>query len=460
MSLNPDQFVRDLGRLYPRADFLIAYSGGLDSTVLIHLCSRGSDSESRKRFQAVHVDHGLQPQSGQWAAQCMAACAEFDLGCRVVALDRFELAGRSLEEAARTARYAALVRFMTENTVLMTAQHRDDQAETILLQLLRGSGLRGLSGMPEAAAFGPGVLLRPLLHYSRLSIRAYADHHALRWIDDPSNLDTVHDRNYLRQEVIPKIKKRWPAMDKTLARSGRHCATAQNSIDAWIEPRYRSIANRNRNTVLISKLIKFDESEQQLILRHWIRCAGFRSPSAVKLLQIIREVVRAASDRVPKVQWDRTEIRRYRDELYLFRSPQSFDRDQVIAWNLRDPLAVPGLDGQIECHWAEPADEKPAFPAKRVSVRFRKGGEICRLPGRQGTRSLKKVLQELTVPPWERNRIPLIYLEEELAAIADFALCEPFQKLGIEIRWNRRRPRIDHNYTGRCGPSTIVQEPN
>jgi tRNA(Ile)-lysidine synthase len=428
----PDSFFHDLNRSFPGADFLIAYSGGLDSSVLLDLCALGAGKEKRKRLVAVHVDHGLHPKSGQWAVHCERTCTGLGVGCRVLTPDLTVKPGRSLEETAREARYDALLQLMTGASVVLTAQHRDDQAETILLQLLRGGGLIGLSGMPESIAFGPGVLHRPLLRFPRRSIQAYADQHALQWIDDPSNVDTAHDRNYLRHEIIPRIKQRWRGMDKTLARSGKHCAAAQQIIDSQVGPWFESVIEKSRNTIVISRLRAFEEVQIRLILRHWIRQSGFRNPSEVNLERILSEAITAGPDRFPRIQWQEAEVRRYRGELYLSGPLGTFDSGRVIRWSVRKPLAIADLGGALECRLSDPGSD---FPIEEVTVRFRKGGESCRLSGRQGARGLKKVFQELAVPPWERDRIPLIYLGDDLAAIGDRLVCEPFQRLGLQIHW-------------------------
>lgn len=435
MTLRPERFFDDLNRLFPEADFLIAYSGGLDSSVLLHLCVSGAGNENRARFLAVHLNHGLHPQSGRWAEFCQAACARLNIDFRMLTLDIDARPGQSLEEAARSARYTALLRLMSEKTVLLTAQHRDDQAETILLQLLRGGGLRGLSGMPGSIAFGPGILHRPLLDFSKNSIRSYAAGHELDWIEDPSNADTTPDRNYLRHVVIPRIRERWSGMAKTLARSGTHCAEAEKIIDSQVESWFGSVVNLDRNTIGIIGLREFNETQKRLILRHWIRRSGFRSPSLAVLQRILDEGITASPDRSPKVQWPEAEVRRYRDELHLMRPLSRFDRNQVIEWSLSYPLSVPDLGGTLECH-CRAGDS--ALPVQKVSVRFRNGGESCRLPGRKGSRSLKDIFRELRVPPWERDRTPLIYVEEKLAAIGDRVICEPFAGSGIEIHWVRQ----------------------
>ncbi|MGR9106117.1 MAG: tRNA lysidine(34) synthetase TilS [Gammaproteobacteria bacterium] len=434
MALDPKRFFQDLDRLFPEADFLIALSGGLDSSVLLDLCAQGAGAQNRHRFLALHVNHGLHADSAEWARHCLATCAASAINARVVTLEAFAKPGRSLEDAARTARYEALRQFMGEHTVLLTAHHRDDQVETILFQLLRGGGLPGLSGMPESIRFEPGILHRPLLEISRAAIQVYAHARALNWVEDPSNADSRHDRNYLRHQVIPMLRQRWPGLDKTVSRAGRHCAEAQQILDAQVAHWFDSLVDRKRNTIRISQLQGFDAPRQKLILRHWIRLSGSRSPSEAKLQEIILEATGAAPDRIPKIGWDGVEVRRYRDELYLLKAVRDFDRSQVIPWVLGERAAIPGLGGALECRCRVAA--KPVS-RPRFSVRFRRGGESCLLSGGRGRHSLKKIFQELAIPPWERDRIPLVYSDEELAAVGDMLVCEPFRTLGLEVRWIR-----------------------
>ena len=202
----------------------VAYSGGVDSHVLLHFCA--SIKLLKDKITAVYVHHGLQAEAESWAKHCEKTAEGLGVDFLVLRVNAYAKSGESPEEAARNARYAALKSLMDADDMLLLAQHREDQLETVLLQLFRGSGLRGLSGMPERMAFGQGVMLRPLLNIPKQAINDYAQAHQLSWVEDPSNQSNDYDRNFLRNAVVPLLKQRWPAIDKTVSRSAKHCADA------------------------------------------------------------------------------------------------------------------------------------------------------------------------------------------------------------------------------------------
>ena len=420
--------------------YLIAYSGGLDSQVLLHLCSACKLIDPKFEFAVVHVNHGLQRDADSWARDCADKCRSLGLPMQVLTVNAAPGKGQSPEEAARIARYDALKSLVCDNTVLLTAQHRDDQAETILLQLLRGGGLAGLSGMPALTSFGQGMLYRPLLFYPRDVLERYAKRYKLDWIEDPSNLDESFDRNFLRRQVIPMLRSRWPAMSKTIARSGKHCAEAQSVLDATIQDWLESVVHPSRNSLQISELLRSDKTIQRLLLRHWIKGRGYRNPSDVILNRIIEEVLPAAADKCPCVAWKEAEVRRYRNELFLTAPIDNFDQAQVLFWDGLQPLALSSGNGCLEAI----SDASSGIPVvvwndSTIEVRFYQGGESCLLPGRSGHHRLKKLFQEYGVPPWVRKRIPLVYIDGNLAAVGDLFACEPFTKKGehgsIRLRW-------------------------
>ena len=224
-SQRSDPFVPVLNRLPPAPAYWVAYSGGIDSHVLLHLLA-GWRARLPGVLGAVHVNHQLQQQSGDWELHCRAVCEELGLGFQALQVAARPRRGESPEAAARSARYRGLSEWLPPGAVLVTAQHLDDQAETLLLQLLRGSGVHGLAAMPAMTVLGAGLHQRPLLGVTRAQLRRYAESHRLDWIDDPSNTDTAFDRNYLRHEIMPRLKARWPAAGATLSRSAAHCAEA------------------------------------------------------------------------------------------------------------------------------------------------------------------------------------------------------------------------------------------
>jgi tRNA(Ile)-lysidine synthase len=439
VKLSTDSFRSVLAQFPTTSRYLIAYSGGLDSSVLLDLCAGLRARESFPRLTAVHVNHGLHEEAGQWVSHCVEVCCSLHVPCQVLQVDAGPKPDESPEEAARRARYEALRQVVGEGEILLTAQHRDDQAETILLQLFRGAGLAGLSGMGAVAPFGKGLLVRPFLDCSRQSLQQYAAAHRLRWIEDSSNEEIAYDRNFLRHEVMPVLKKRWSGIAKTVQRSGRHCAEAQMLLTRAARDLYASTKHSRRNTLLISKLLSYDEATRRLIIREWIRTHGKRSPSATVMCRIVTEAVSAGEDKSPRVCWKEGEIRRFRNELYCFSEMEPFDPHADYDWDGHGRLMLPG-SGRLESFRSTGQGiAARLWNSGRITVRFRTGGERCRLPGRRGRHTLKKLFQEQAVPPWVRERMPLVYIDDELAAVGDLRVCEPFQggptEQCVGLRW-------------------------
>jgi tRNA(Ile)-lysidine synthase len=419
----------------------IAYSGGLDSRVLLHLCTELKGQPGTPEFIAVHVHHGLQAAADFWAEHCRKTCLEQGIAFRLLRVDARPGPGQSPEEAARTARYSALRSLLSHGEILLTAQHRDDQAETLLLQLMRGAGLAGLSAMPESAVFGPGLLVRPLLEFSRKELQAYAEAHGLQWIEDPSNRDLSFDRNFIRHRVLPLLAERWPAAPETLSRSAKHCAEARETLAALARDLLKAALNPDRNTLSIERLNSYSEPDRRLVLREWLKAGGFRMPSARVLEQVLKEALTARSDRNPAVRWSEGAIRRYRDELYLLPPARPFDASAVIAWDGTLPLWLPDENGELAAEVTDGIGIDPeAWRKGSITVRYRQGGEILRLLGRDGAHELKKLFQEAGIPPWVRERVPLIYLGGRLAAVGGFWVSAEFtgdgEKRNIAVRWD------------------------
>jgi tRNA(Ile)-lysidine synthase len=392
----------------------IGLSGGLDSSVLLHAAASlrvALDCELR----AVHLNHGLHPCARDWSAHCADVCAALDVPLMTRCLALSPRAGESVEAVARNARYRQFSELLRADDLLATAQHRDDQAETLLLALLRGSGLHGLAAMPAIAPLGRGRLVRPLLRFSRGALAEYARREGIVWVEDPSNADVGFDRNRLRHQVLPVLRERWPSLDLTLSRSAAHCADAAGLLDGiadeWIAERTGS----RPNTLSIDGLGTLPRPRCRLVLRRWVLREGFCLPPSATLERIIDEVLQAAPDRSPLVAWSGCQVRRYRRDLYAL-APLPKPPQQVLSWSGREPLRLPNGLGRLEL------DAAAGDPGV-LSVCFARAGLRCRVAGRPN-RALKKLFQEAGVPDWLRAYVPLILRGDELAAVAGVTHCD------------------------------------
>lgn len=433
-----ETFLASLLKRLPAAPrYCIAYSGGVDSHVLLHAMASCAE-RLPGTVSAVHIDHQLQQQSADWAAHCRQVCDRLGVPFTVVRVDARPGGGESPEAAARHARYQALADWLPRDAALLTAQHREDQAETLLLQLFRGAGPRGLAAMPLTAAFGAGSLARPLLEQSRADILAYAHAERLRWVEDPSNDDLRFDRNLLRRQLLPAVRRRWPGVDRVLARAARlqadqaELATALGQIDAQ-----RCRVGGHGDQLACTPLRHMSRARQRNLLRYWIDSNGMSVPSLAVLDAILDSVLSARRDASPRLQWSGTEIRRYRDRLYVMPPLPPTDSGARIIWNIREPLPLPGggtLTALASSGCGLRADDN------RLEIRFRQGGEVLQPSGRRGHHALKKLFQEWQVPEWNRGRVPLVFSKGALVAVAGLCVCEGFQaqsgEPGFELCWN------------------------
>jgi tRNA(Ile)-lysidine synthase len=403
----------------------LALSGGLDSCVLLHVLSE-LRSKLPYEINAIHIHHGLQHQADSWQAHCEELCKGYEMHLETVRVNLTLKGGDSLEAIARETRYKALAACMGEGDLLLTAQHQDDQAETLLLQLLRGSGPAGLAAMPPLAKFGLGWLARPLLDHSRKSLEHYAREHDLIWREDPSNRDQRFDRNFIRHQVMPMLRSRWPAAATTLSRAARFSGEQLLLVKEEAEEDLVKAQGETLDTLSIQVLKQLSSIRLRNLLRHWIGRVGAPLPNSKKLARIEREAVHGRIDSAPLIAWGGWEVRRYRDRVFLS-SAQIIDLPtQPQTWTAGDELILPEGLGRLIAQQGERGVTAARWRQSRVEVRYRCGGERCQLPGQRNHRPLKKLFQEWGVPPWERKYIPLIYLDDELAVVPGHCICQPF----------------------------------
>ncbi len=414
----------------------VAYSGGRDSHVLLHALAALRPQLPTFTLEAIHIHHGLQADADRWAGHCAAVCAGLGVPFQVRHVDARPARGASPEAVARQARYAALREAAAQGEAVLLAHHRDDQAETLLLQLLRGAGVRGLAAMPALQAFGGGWLCRPLLPWSRAQLAAYAAHEGLAWVEDPSNADPRHDRNFLRHALMPRLQARWPAASATLARSATHLGAAARLLDARAAEDLAVTASE-AGTLSVSGLLALDAERRDNLLRFWLRGQGLPLPNSARLARI-SEVLSARADRMPCLAWPGAEVRRYRDRLYALAPAPALSRRPRHWATPAQPLEVPGL-GVLQPLVRPGAGLSRAAltAARQCTVEFRRGGERCRPAGCGHARRLKTLFQEWGVPPWTRGRVPLLFLDGALACVVGHAVCEPFAakpgEEGVEI---------------------------
>ena len=440
MAFNQSLLLQTLSALPSCKRLLVAYSGGMDSHVLLHAILQIRE-QLAAQVVALHVNHGLQNQAHTWAERCSAFCTQHAIPITILEVDATHSKGESPEAAARDSRYSAIADMLQEGDMLLTAHHSDDQAETVLLQLLRGSGPSGLSGMPMINGFGPGFHARPLLEHSRADLAEYARNNHLEWLEDFSNSDISFDRNYLRHEVIPLLRQRWPALDRTLSRSASHCAEAQLMIEQAARIDLQGMQLDQNHSMSIAALAALPPPRARAVIRTWIGDTGLNLPDTARLDRVLREMISARDDRNPMVDWPGVELRRYRDRLYLMPSLQILDQTLELEWDGCSPLLLPSGLGILHAEPAEQGISAYAWESGNITIGFRAGGERCRPLGRSGSKSLKNLFQEHAIPPWQRGRIPLVKINNVLAAVGDIWLCDTFKadaaETAVRLRWER-----------------------
>lgn len=408
----------------------IAFSGGLDSTVLLHLLADLARREKLPPLSAIHVHHGLQSAADTWPEHCAQVCARLGIALDIV---RVQVApGASLEQAARNARYQAFTARLGPGEVLLSAQHRDDQAETLLFRLLRGAGVRGLAAMPASRALGQGHLIRPLFDCSRAELQAYAQSHGIAWIEDPSNADERFSRNFLRRQLMPLLAERWPQASSSLVRSAGHLAEAQQLLEELAE--MDLLAARGVSVLPWLPLPSLDlaavaalsDARQRNLLRHWLGPLS-RMPDSDHWAGWL-DLRDAKSDAVPVWKLADGELHRADGRLWWLSGAWlgPLETLDLPCDSSAESVDLPG-NGRVQL--------SGELAPGRWHLRYRQGGESLQVPGR-GRRDLKRLLSELRVPAFVRPRLPLLFDGDELMAVANLTQSSVIQASGAHLQWS------------------------
>ena len=464
-------------QVLPGNHLVAALSGGVDSVVLLNLLVPLS-VQIPFSLSAIHVNHGISANAAEWSRFCHDLCASIAIPLKTVQLEIRKESGISLEAAAREGRYREFRALEADYVVL--AQHLDDQAETLLLQLLRGAGLKGLGAMPAVRNIASGIedempgdgpkLLRPMLHISRREIEDYTQRHALQWITDESNVDVSFDRNFLRHQILPLLETRFPSYRSTLSRASRHMADASILLDELAEADGAGCAASGR--LHVNELRNLSVPRARNLLRYTLAQRGAILPSTVKLNEMLRQVLSLRPDAKMHVVFGNAEIRCFRGEIYVSKAKaadkayvkkiekiekigkagaEKTDANQISVpagvdrwrqWRGEKELAIDELGGIVRFMRCESTGVNlQKLVESPVTIRFRQGGERLRPDCNRPRRSLKNLLREATLPPWERERLPLIFSGERLACVPGIGVECDFQAVpgeqGLVVSWER-----------------------
>ncbi len=445
--------------LRPGTHVTVALSGGIDSVVLLDCLTQLSNERSFD-LAALHVDHGLSPNAGAWAQFCEDLCRTRNVPLTIAKVDVRLATGESPEAAARRARYQAFRRHVSGTLVL--AHHLDDQAETLLLQLLRGAGPRGAAAMPVTRHETPGsdraepfTVARPLLSVPRSKLEAYARERGLQWVEDESNADTALDRNYLRMRVLPLVEARFPGYREALGRSAELFGEA-----AWLLDELAVLDGAHGvqdGTLDIETLRALPESRARNLLRWFLRQSGAQAPSAKRLAEAVRQLVSARAGRRVRIAIGSRELHRHAGRVYLVDStPQTA---AAVIWTGEAVLSAPGGIGTLHFSRADGAGVAAArLVGQHVELRLRAGGERIQPDCRRPRRTLKNLLQEARVATWQRARMPLLFCDGELVWVPG---------IGIDCAWQAAEgesgilPEWDYppGQSGRAGTGPLQSNP-
>lgn len=434
MSFDTNVVIKTIRKLCGSSSLWVAYSGGMDSHVLLHLLAQHRH-QFPQAIHVVHVDHQLQSQSANWAEHCRQIAESLKLSFHCLKVNVTDIEQSGLESAARSARYDAITNLIKEEGVLLTGQHLQDQAETLMLQLLRGAGNRGLGAMKAMSVWQTMRIIRPLLAISREDLLEYATAHQLQWIEDPSNQNTEINRNFLRHQVWPLLKKRWPAINRNLSRSAQNLQESQALLDELAQQDLLTLeADLQDGSLRIDKLLVLTEARQRNVLRFFMAELKMALPSRVNLQRILDEVCVAAIDAQPQVIWHEYIARRYQNKLYLSRlislSPK---RSPGLIHNQQPML----LDDKHRLIWQMQEDNgiRAELFGSGLTLKYRQGGEKIQLAGKTYHQSVKKLFQQWQIPVWQRDNIPLLFADKQLVAIVGYACAEIAKPQSGQTGW-------------------------
>lgn len=422
--------------LHGTSDIWVAYSGGVDSRVLLELAYQYVNTHPDHTLQAIHINHGLYANAANWAKHCKDVCAELQIPLHIVAVKLNLSSGQSVEAEARQARRNAWKELLPENATLLLAHHAQDQVETILYRLCRGAGPTGLSGMVEAQHFGRGLLLRPLLQVRKNVIDEYASYNKLAWVEDDSNANVKFDRNFIRHEIIPRLSERWPCVTENVLRSAVLCQETVNFMHNECQHILPSVQGSQVNTLSIKKLLALSNEMYSFVIREWLANNDCQMPSRRQVQRLKDEVMLAKHSATPTLNFTQYQIRRYRDNLYLIKHHENQDK----SWQYKQNEIVKYDIKLNTMHIINLPNGKILSINKTVGEGILLPNEVNEITIYIGSHSKKskKIFQQHAIPPWQRRAFPLLFVRDKLIAIVGLWVRNGFlvtaDKIGLVIK--------------------------
>lgn len=450
----PQPLASCLDRLPTGATAWVAFSGGADSTALLHALAQVCDGQPA-RLTAVHVNHGVHPDANRWATHCAARCAQLHIPFRLLELDPAMPSGEGLEAHLRQQRYSAFESLLEDEDWLLTAHHAEDQAETVLLNLMRGSGPDGLAGMPTRRRLGRGWLVRPLLNIPRATLRAWLNEYEVTWIDDPTNQDRSLDRNFVRHVVIPVLEQRWPGAQPSLGRSAAHCGESAGLLSAYAD---QLLAERVVAPLVLDYCQPWPLADDQLklVVRRWLQARGAPSLPGQRLEELVRQLRQAGFRGEVCIEWQDWHLRCFQGQLWLH--PQAGPAScPDTPWSGHQPAMLGPDVGVLRFTRCPPDLPSP------LRIRPRSGSDKLALAGGRQRRTVKNLLQEQQVPPWLRASIPLLEMDGEPVALGDWLiaprLADCLAAQGARLEWQPADPALRQLHAMRHGKTVEPSGP-
>jgi tRNA(Ile)-lysidine synthase len=396
----------------PRS-FIVGFSGGVDSSSLL-LSLANQKTKLNAPLTAIHFNHGLHEKAPQWQAHCEQVCEDLGMSLKTVSATVHQSAGTSIEEAARNFRYSELERLLLDDDIYLTAHQADDQAETLLLNLMRGSGIQGLAAIPEIRKLGAGWVVRPILNCQRKSLESYLEEQSMRWIEDPANADESFDRNFMRHSVIPLLERRWPLAGRNLHVSADLARSATITMSELLSAELNRLGAKSTRFPLDAVNRQLPEVRSNL-LRQWLQVSTGYSVPRKQFQEFLSQLESSSAGKQPELCWQGWLAKKFRNNVWLQKS-DSLKPCPKMDWNNQQSITLPEGLGKLE------------LTGKNVSVpddwciRRRKNNSKMQLGMNGGRRTLKHLLQEYAIPQWMRDCLPVLHWGSEVAAVGDWLM--------------------------------------